>query len=43
MKENLQAKNFSMNGKIIDLIGSLEDKQHRFHNGYDIFGVDVFA
>ena len=43
MKENLQAKNFSMNRKIIDLIGSLEDKQHRFHNGYDIFGVDVFA
>ena len=43
MKENLGAATFTMSKRNIDLIGSFEDKQHRFNNGYDIFGVDVFA
>ena len=43
MRENLGAATFTMSKRNIDLIGSFEDKQHRFNNGYDIFGVDIFA
>ena len=43
MKENLQAINFSINKRNIDIIGSFESKQHRFNNSYDIFGVDIFG
>ena len=43
MKENLGAGTFTMSKRNIDLIGSFEDRQHRFNNGYDIFGVDIFA
>ena len=44
MKENLQALKFSMKEKSIELLGSLlEDKQHRFNDGSEIFGIDIFA
>ena len=40
MEENLKALKFSMKEKYIEL---LEDKQHRFNDGSEIFGIDIFA
>ena len=43
MEENLKALKFSMSKKYIELLSSLEDKQHRFNDGSEIFGIDIFA
>ena len=43
MKENLKARNFTMSKRNINLIGSMEDKQQRFNDGSEIFGIDIFA
>ena len=44
MKENLKAMGFEIDKKYVyGLLGSLEDKQHRFNDGSKIFGIDIFA
>lgn len=43
MKENLGALDFKMDKIFVDLLSSLEDKQHRFIDGSKIFGIDIFA
>ena len=43
MEENLKALKFTMKEKYIKLLSSLEDKQHRFNDGSEIFGIDIFA
>lgn len=42
MKENLAAKSFTLDEKMIDLISS-EQRQFRFNDGSDVFGIDIFA
>ena len=43
MKENLEARNFTIRNDYIELIGSNEKKEHRFNDGSNIFGVNIFA
>ena len=43
MLENLQTTNFSLNEKDIKLLSSFTEKQHRFNDGSNIFGIDIFA
>ena len=43
MKENLGAKNFVINRINVENIGSNEERQHRFCDGFKIFGIDIFA
>ena len=43
MKENLAARNFSISDHFMKLLCSYEQKQHRFKDGSDIFGYDIFA
>ena len=43
MKENLEAKNFTLHNKHIETLCSYEEKQHRFLDGSNIFGINIFA
>ena len=43
MKENLEARNFTIRDDYIELIGSNDEKQHRFNDGSNIFGINIFA
>ena len=43
MKENLQATNFTLSQRNVDLFGSYEYRKYRFNDGRKIFGVNVFA
>ena len=43
MKENLGAKNFIINNNYIEILNSYEERKHRFCDGSQIFGIDIFA
>ena len=43
MKENLNAMKFSLDEKTVNLLSSFEDKRHRFCDGSEIFGINIFA
>ena len=43
MLENLQSTLFSLNEDDIKLLSSFTEKQHRFNDGSNIFGIDIFA
>jgi diketogulonate reductase-like aldo/keto reductase len=43
MKENLVATKFSISDSIIKLLCSYNQRQHRFKDGSDIFGYDIFG
>ena len=43
MIENLGASKFTLSEKTMYLLCSFEEKQHRFCDGSEIFGIDIFA
>ena len=43
MRENLKAMEFSLDEKTIKLLSSFEDRKHRFCDGSEIFGIDIFG
>ena len=43
MKENLGAADFKMDEKDIEALCSFNEKQHRFCDGFGIYGIDIFA
>ena len=43
MKENLGALEFKMEENEYELICSLNSKEHRFCDGFGIYGIDIFA
>ena len=43
MKENLAAVDFKMEEKDIDLLSSFNNKQLRFCDGVNLYGIDIFA
>ena len=43
MKENLKAMEFSLDEKTVKLLSSFEDRKHRFCDGSEIFGIDIFG
>ena len=43
MKENLVAADFKMDEKDIEALCSFNEKQHRFCDGFGIYGIDIFA
>lgn len=43
MKENLVAADFKMEEKDIELLSSFNNKQFRFCDGVNIYGIDIFA
>jgi len=43
MKENLKAKNFKISDNIVKIMGAPESEHHRFNDGSDIFGINIFA
>ena len=43
MLENLQSTKFSLREDEVKLLSFFTDKQHRFNDGSNIFGIDIFA
>ena len=43
MRENLKAMDFSLDEKTIKLLSSFENRKHRFCDGSEIFGIDIFG
>ena len=43
MKTNLQANSFRLSDNVVELMGRDEFNQHRFNDGSDIFGINIFA
>ena len=43
MKENLKSRTITIDKDFIELMGSNEDKQFRFNDGSNIFGINIFA
>ena len=43
MKENLAAGDFKMEEKDYELLCEFNDKQHRFCDGFGLYGIDIFA
>lgn len=43
MKKNLESTHFILNKDDVKLLSSFKEKQHRFNDGSNIFGIDIFA
>ena len=43
IKDNFNAEVKDIDQKYIDLLCSFTENQYRLNNGYDIFGINIFA